>query len=192
MLLDKLMANADGIEALAKARAGLRDERWGREYAEAIGQSAVYGSDWPMDQLAAFACTHAMINGGSAAFVGVQTLGAPRQDSEREANAAALASLPHPFIASVWMHQHNADNDGMVTWSEPIKVQAATGRIEQRENGSTAPIPVQFEIPPGRVPLEIGFTKPSATWAHIAGEGGVARWPYGHSRLHIFVNLCPI
>jgi hypothetical protein len=41
ILLDKLMSDADGISALHLARTGLREDRWGREYADAIGQEHV-------------------------------------------------------------------------------------------------------------------------------------------------------
>jgi hypothetical protein len=191
ILLDKLMSDADGISALHLARTGLREDRWGREYAEAIGQSSRYGAGWPMEQLAAFTMTHALIYGGQAGLVLMQTSGEPQPDREREANAAALAVLPRPFSATVDMRQNNERGDGVLRWSEPVTVQMATGLIDRREDGSTCPLLLHFRIPPGRAPLEIGSTLPSTTFMHLSMDGGVARWPYGYSRIHLFVNLGP-
>ena len=161
ILLDNLMSDADGMNALHLARTGLQEDRWGREYAEAIGQSSRYGTAWPMEQLAAFTMTHALIYGGQAGLVQLQTSGEPQPDREREANAVTLAVLPRPFSATVDKHQNNERGDGMLRWSEPVTVQMPTGLIDRREDGSTCPLLLHFRIPPGRAPLEIGSTLPA-------------------------------
>jgi len=191
ILLENLASDADGFSTLHLARTGLREERWGKEYAEAIGQSSMYGTEWPMEQLAAFAYVHALIYGGHVATIGIATAGTPRPDREREANAATLARLPHPFSADVDAHQHNDPGDGTLRWDCPIRVHAATGLIDRRGDGSTSPIGLQFQIPPGWVPLEIGSTMPSRTFAHLNLGTGVARWPYGHSRIRLLVCVGP-
>lgn len=190
-MLDDMMAEPECLQVMHSVHQGLRKARWSNEYVDSIGQLGVRSrSSWPMEQVAAFATVHAMITSGRVAMVPVSTDGAPHPDKEREKNAAALSSLPHPFTASVSMTQNNADCDGHVSWSEPIEVSAATGIIGQEADGTTRPLSLHFMIPPGDAPLEIGSSHPSRTWMHLAiDSGAVARWPYGHSCLRLFVNL---
>lgn len=140
-------------------------------------------------QVAAFAAVHSLIDSGKVAVVEVDTGSPPGADKEREANAAALADLPHPFTCSVDMSQHNAAGDGMITWTEPIRVTLATGLIERLPDGSAGPVALYSVVPPGRAPLEIGSSHPSRTWLHLREDGAVARWPYGHSCVRLFLNL---
>ena len=66
----------------------------------------------------------------------------------------------------------------------------ATGLIARHADGTTHPLPIRFTIPPGSAILEIGSTLPSRTWAHLIDRGGsLARWPYGHKRIRLMVNL---
>ena len=116
----------------------------------------------------------------------------PEADAEREANAAALADLPHPFRASVDLRQNKRPGDGTLYWDEPIRVSAATGLIERTEDGETFSLPLRMMIPPSHAVLEIGSTLASRTWTHLEmGWGSVARWPYGESFLYLFLNLGP-
>lgn len=180
------------MDALRKARVGLQNDQWGRDYTEAIGQSARHEAElWPMDQLAAFTMVHALIYGGAVAMVRIGTAGPPFRDKEREANATALSVLPRPFSATVDLDQANDPGDGTLTWDEPIQVEQATGLIDKHPDGSTAPIVVRYKIQPGSMPLEIGSTLPSRTYEHLAWGSGVARWPYGHSVIHLFISPGP-
>lgn len=186
------MADPDGPQTMHGYYLALQEGRWDKEYVDSIGQMHRVASSvsWPMEQVAAFADIHAMIGSGLVAVVPVSTAGPPHRDSARQANADALADLPHPFTASVDMDQHNGDFDGMVRWSEPIEVSLATGLSERQPDGYMQPISAHYMIPPGAAPLEIGSSAPSRTWMHLVGEGGtVARWPYGHSCFRLFVNL---
>lgn len=189
--LDRMMSEPAGVKAVHSVHQGLRTGRWSKEYVDSIGQHGVRSAtSWPMEQVAAFAEIHAMITSGLVAMVPVSTGAPPRRDVDREANAAALANLPHPFTASVNMDQQCGDFDGTVEWSEPIGVSLATRLIECEPGGVTRPISVHYMIPPGDAPLEIGSSLPSRTLMHLAMEGGsVARWPYGQSRFRLFVNL---
>lgn len=189
--LEKLMRTEDGRLALAMAREGLNEGRWHDEYLSAIGQQSLTSPrSWPMEQVACFAEVHALIFGGDATELLIGVGETPRPDADREGNAAALARLPHPFRAHVDMEQNNASQDGTLCWEGPIRVGLCTGLIARHADGTTHPLPVFFTIPAGMAPLEIGSTKPSRTLAHlIDGEGSVARWPYGSSRIRLIVNL---
>jgi len=193
MALERFLEHPEGPEVLRLARRGLREGSWCDEYVAAIGQHALMRPpSWPEEQVAAFAQVHALIMGGSVAEVLVATRGTPRRDRDREGNAELLAGLPRPFTAQVDMTQHNADADGIVSWSEPIRVSLSTGLIERFPDGTTHPLPVRFLIPPGSAVLEIGSSLPSRTWTHLVDRGGsVARWPYGYSRFRLLVNLDP-
>jgi hypothetical protein len=190
-MLDRMMTDPRGMQALHSTHQGLRAGRWSKEYMDAIGQCGVRArTSWPMEQVAAFAQVHSMVTRGLVVMVPVGTGGKPGKDDQREANAAALAHLPHPFTAKVDMNQNCGDGDGMVYWSEPIEVSMATGLIEREPDGTTRPVSLHHFIPPGRATLEIGSSLPSRTWMHLTLEGGaVARWPYGHSCFRLLVNL---
>jgi hypothetical protein len=192
MILESLLSDTDGLEALRLAQQGLQEDKWGDEYTAAVGQYGMLpSSSWPIEQVAAFAKAHSMIYGGSVAETIVSTRGTPLRDSEREGNAAILADLPQPFSAEVNMRQNNAEGDGILTWDKPARVSLATGLIDRRPDGSTSPLLVTFTIPPGSAVLEIGSSLPSRTLAHLTETGKVARWPYGYSRIRLFVNLDP-
>jgi hypothetical protein len=187
-MLDDTMATPEGAAALHLVSQGLRNGDWddGLGYVDAIGQLGNRShSSWPMEQIAAFAAVHGMIHTGAVAMVPVATRGTPRPDKDREANAGALSSLPHPFTAAVDMDQRTAECDGMVYWSEPIEVSVATEIIEDDR-----PLSLHYMLPPGSAPLEIGSSQPSRTWLHLVLDGGaVARWPYGHSCFRLLINL---
>jgi hypothetical protein len=188
MMLDQMMADPDGPETLRLAYNGIREKRWGADYIDALGQNP-RGNGWPMEQVAVFTRLHAMTYSGLIATVTVSTRRPPRADRDREGNAALLADLPHPFTACADMHQSNEGGDGLVEWSEPIRMSVATGLIDRDPDGSTRPLPLRFMMPPGSAVLEIGQSLASRTWSHLVMDGGrVARWPYGHPRLWLFIN----
>ncbi len=155
---------------------------------DSIGQNPWDG--WPMEQVAVFIKIQVMIHTGLVAMVPLSTPRPPLADRERAGNAEALASLPHPFTASVDMYQSNEAGDGLLSWSEPIEASLSTGIIGRDSDGRTRPVPVHFMIPPGSAPLEIGSSLASRTWTHLVMDSGrVARWPYGHSRIRLLVNF---
>jgi hypothetical protein len=188
MILDRLMADPAGPETLRLTREGIRDGRWGDDHTDAIGQGPY--SSWPMEQLAMFAIVHNMIYGGEVATVRIGTTGQPQPDKMRAENARTLSRLPRPFTALVDMGQHNSEGGGILRWDEPITVSLCTGLIDRGPDGSTRPLSVSYEIPPGSAVLEIGQSLASRTWAHLAMDSGkVARWAYGHSLIYLLVNL---
>ena len=176
-LLQRWQAVPEGRDALAAIMDGLAEKRWSRPYMRAIGavfRAPSSSRGWPLEQVAAFGELHARICKGlvGRALIGVE--GRPGRDADREGNAVKLADLPPPFRAAVNPDQNLADQDGFLSWSTPIEVEAGS---------------VCVTVPPGRVPLEIGSTKPSRTLLHVAMDHGVARWPYASEDIHLFVNL---
>jgi hypothetical protein len=72
-----------------------------------------------------------------------------------------------------------SDGDGCFVWREPMKLgQVLTeGSVKERV----------FER--GRLPLEVGSTKPTATYRHLLLDGGVARWAYGSTKVWVFKSI---
>jgi hypothetical protein len=187
MMLDQMMADPDGPETLRLAYNGIREKRWGADYVDALGQNPM--GSWPMEQVAVFSRLHAMVYSGLVATVTVSTRRPPQPDRDREGNAARLAGLPHPFTAEVDMGQSNDGGDGIVRWSEPIRVSYTTGLIDRDPDGTTHPLTLSATIPAGSAMLEIGQSLASRTWQHLVMDTGkVARWPYRHPRFWLFIN----
>lgn len=115
-----------------------------------------------------------------AALIRVKVGAEPGADRCREQNAAALADLRHPFVAHLDMHQNNAEDDGTLEWTEPI-------RVKLYPNGSGANEYVM--VPPASIPLEVGSSAPSKAFMHLAQYGAVARWPYGEEHLYVLTGV---
>lgn len=191
-ILDDFMGDADGARAFQVYVAGIRGDRWPDDYREAIHQQHARAPRWPMEQIAAFAHMHSDLMSGFVAQVQLTTFGAtPEADAERLANAKALNELPRPFIAEVDLAQNGADQDGVLRWVEPIQMELSTGTAFYSPDRKAAPVVKVITVPPGSVPLEIGTTKASNTLFHCRLDRGVARWPYGHDRIRLFVNVGP-
>ena len=192
-VLDRLIETPEGMRVMHDTHQCLRDGRWSGRYIDSIGQhGSATRSDWPMPQVAAFARVHGLIAAGAVAMVSVDTDGPPEPDKRREANARTLSGLPHPFVAKVDIGQTNSTRgDGVLRWTEPIRVSVATGLIETAEGTEwSGPISLHYHgLPPGEAPLEVGSSLPSRTLLHLIEDGKVARWPYGHSELRLFINL---
>jgi hypothetical protein len=189
-MFDNLMSTPEGALFYQQVYAGLRDGRWSEEYMDAIGQhNRRPPASWPQDQVAVFGFIHASVASGEIAMVPVPTSERPSHDADRQGNAAALASLPHPFKAEVFMNQNGADADGTITWTEPIEATVCSGLAERDGLGFKMPVPLLVTVPPGQAPLEIGSSLPSRTWWHLQQDWAVARWPYGHDRLRLFLRI---
>ena len=107
----------------------------------------------------------------------VVPLGAePGPDREVGANQEALCRLPAPFSAAC--HSGPGDDDGWLEWDALIQVVHPMSDDQRLE----------LEFPPSGVPLEIGHTDPDTTVWHLHQQGGLARWPYGHSHLTLLLS----
>lgn len=95
----------------------------------------------------------------------------PSNDRNREHNNGAMASLPSPF-SGVFVGG-TGDDDGCISWNEPL----------------TAGEAFPEAIPPGSLPLEVGYTAAWTTLRHWFYGFGVARWPYGSERLYLLIRV---
>jgi len=187
------LKDADGLKALSVFAKRFEEGSWDQRYLDCIGQYDPRAEGWKSRaEMTAMMLVHHHLMQGYVAEVELTTYGkTPRLDRSRQANAEALMELPRPFIASVDMEQSGAPEDGTLRWAEPIRVQVSTAVPYIAPGRRPAPVYVVRELPPGKVPLEIGTTDASTTMWHFRFDGGVARWPYGHDRIRLWVDVRP-
>jgi hypothetical protein len=184
----------EGAAALRDYQDGLKAGRWPASYVAAIGQDPHDNPGrWPLAQIYAFMRVHAMLMDGEIAQVQISTDGGPVADENRTENQRRLDDLLGPFVATVNPNQGtDSDGDGHLEWDEPIQVEQSMGvPYIDLATGDEAPLLKVATTPPGRVPLEIGTTFPSKTFEHLTRFKGLARWPYGSDRIHLFVRMRP-
>lgn len=100
----------------------------------------------------------------------------PGRDREQAGNQQKLDRLSSPY--SAWCASGN--DDGRLEWRHPIQIS------HEMDGGE----PLVVVYPPSGVPLEIGHTEPETTVQHLARDGGVARWPYGHVLITLLLSTC--
>lgn len=199
--LKRIIRDVDATATLAEVqdRISSPDDPRGLEqwYIDAIGQVHMsLPRQWPMEQVAALARVHAGLVAGVFAMIrvgGLSLEGGPGRDADRERNASRLSELYGPFRADVDLEQNQADEDGTLSWHEPIRVDRASGVsfLAPCSRAGMKPITFPVTVDPWSVPLEIGSSPPSRTMLHLVEDGAVARWPYGADWLTLFVNLEP-
>lgn len=110
-------------------------------------------------------------------------------DADRQGNAERLQGVPAPFRAHLDMSQNGADCDGMLSWDRPVNLWRALGVRVVHEDGLYGSLHAPFEVRPWRVPLEVGYTLPSRTAAHLMLEGAVARWACEDDEICLLLDL---
>lgn len=143
-------------------------------------QDVIFQHHWrtkiTLDVAYAFTIIHEAIFNGDVVFVRIPVGTVPSSDSSTERNNGALQKISAPFKAR--FSGGPGDQDGSLSWSAPIDaVSAATPKLDT------------VVVPPGSAPLEVGTTKASRTWLHLAQERCLARWPYGLDRIVLLVVL---
>jgi len=133
-----------------------------------------------MEEAYAFMQCHGLLLSGDVLAAEVVVGFPPVADCETDAHNRALAGLPGPFYGKFWGGKD--DEDGYIAWDEPVWLQKTVGHADGSQDATLV------EIPPGRVPLEIGTTLGSRSLAHLQGDRGLARWPYGSDSLWVFWN----
>lgn len=176
-LMDQMLYSPSAAQVLAETRQGLRSGRIDAAYRDRIGQTQHRAAYWPPEQAAAFLRVHTGLMSGEFAMTLLEVGEVPAGDADRIVNAERLARLHPAFIARPDAEQCNAERDGEMCWTAPIRAQRSTGRASS-EGVAPGPEVTVHEVPPGCVPLEIGLTFPSRTLLHLLKHGGVARWPY--------------
>lgn len=191
-LSDMLFDSEDAAE-FARVRVDLGSgDRFPGPFVDTIGQIfRIPRKDWPLNQVAAFVSVVTSLHYGTYGHVRIGRVAPPMPDRCRAENSAAVADLPAPFRAVVDIDQNGADQDGYLAWDEPIMIERAVDAslLSSCPHGYAERLSILDYIAPGRVPLEIGYTMPSRTLAHLTVDGGVARWPYDADVITLFVDL---
>lgn len=172
---------------LRETRDALRAGAYG-PLAEALGQSSeVRGGATQYDAWAFGQLWH-QLHTAKVFAVTVDVGAEPGPDVDRAGNQQRLtAGLPPAFTAEVSMRAIDADGDGTLAWSRPVRVHA----VGCREKECAATLPASVVLAPGSAQLEIGTTSFARTDYHLRQERSVARWPYGSRLLYLFWRVKP-
>jgi hypothetical protein len=176
---ERLLSQEGGGRLIATVQQGMREGRWDPNYQAALGQPH-YG--WTPGELYQFALLHTATHLDDLARVRIEVGTDPYRDACREENAAALADIAEPFVASLDMHQKTAEGDGKLWWTEEITLSVTEGGVD-----TEATIPACRN--PVGVTLEVGSCNASTVRWHLAQHGAVARWPYGSEEIWLFYGL---
>jgi hypothetical protein len=198
--LESLLKAEDGDKCLEISRRWLQElkKQGYQDYLDCIGQYFWRGPrDTDPAQLTACFTVHArLIAPYVTAEKAIETSGKPLPDARRRGNDAILADLPEPFIAEVPQRQGDSSRgDGILRWTRPIRTLVSTDIpliVEHRPETcreKSLVLDMMRTLSPGRVPLEIGYTKASKTLYHLLCSGGVARWPYGQEEIRLWITL---
>jgi hypothetical protein len=113
--------------------------------------------------------------------VPIVRIGAAGPDRDCDGNRQQLLAALDPgvFAVDVWSSVGGVDDDGRVSWSHalPVALEAEDGADEL------------CELQQFSAPLEIGYTLPSRTLAHLVYNGAVWRWPYGAQELWLMAAI---
>lgn len=147
------------------------------DHLDAVVQKWRYPFD--MYDAYAFQIVHGWLCDGKVCMVQISVDGTPSNDKDIEHQNRILSKIRRPFRAKFWGGL--ADSDGEFSWDETIGVTQFpfVTMPELRED---------LQIGPRTVPLEVGYTLASRTALHLWEDGAVARWPYGHDRITLFVT----
>lgn len=104
---------------------------------------------------------------------------APGGDDDIEGNNRKLSTLHRVGIIARFdpmVGYASAEGDGYFAWTRPITLGQVLldGKVKE------------VKLPADRLPLEVGYTRPTATYRHLLVDGGVARWAYGSTKMWVF------
>lgn len=132
----------------------------------------------------AFSKIHSLLCEGKVAHCQIHVGSGPGKDKDIEGNNRLLQNLPEPFTACFQPQAGSGDNDdGYVEWESAVEMVKMVLNADGTETASSVIVPVQ------RVPLEVGTTAASRTIHHLNQNGALARWPYGHEWLLVWVKV---
>lgn len=187
-LLNDYLAEPGGEELISKAKAWLYGDT-PEQFVSLIGQTQRSARYWPLHQVAAFAYVVSQLASGQFAKRRIKVGRTPGPDADRVGNATSLLGLDQPFRADLDMTQNGADSDGQLSWDQSVTLWRATNVPIYGAHVMHGTIHAPFDVLPHSVPLEVGYTQPSRTLAHLLVEGAVARWPYEDDEICLLVNL---
>ncbi|MFJ3083006.1 hypothetical protein ACIPJG_25075 [Streptomyces halstedii] len=192
VLLRERQADPDSASMLAKMSASLYEGAYNRQLIGWVGQTQRDPAYWPPHQVAALMDVLDGLAYGRIVRRRVPIGASPGPDADRQGNAAKLNAVSPPFRVKLDMSQNGADCDGTLSWDEPVNLWRALGVRVVHEKGLHGSLHAPFEVRPWRVPLEVGYTLPSRTAAHLMMEGAVARWAYDDNEICLLLDLSRI
>jgi hypothetical protein len=178
-----------GGTAMVDTMERLQNGHWPEWYVETICQpwKTNPGHTWPMEQVYAFMVIDDWIQRGALAVVDIEVGEEPHRDSDRRGNQAALDGLDVRYTATVDQTQHCADSDGTFAWNDRLSVSVRVEPGEWSKSSDSAWLDAVV-TKADEAPLEIGSTTASATAFHLAETRALARWPYGHRSIRLFLD----
>jgi hypothetical protein len=149
---------------------GLQHARWPRSYVDVFFQRTAQDV-LSFDYAYVFGLVHCGICDGSIVRAQIDKGCVPFPDRCISENNQVLNRDGSIFRGS--FAGGTDDADGYFEWVEKIY-------FDKNSN-----VRSQVEVPPDRVPLEVGITKPSRTLLHLVQERAIARWPYGSESIFV-------
>lgn len=170
-LVQKLEEDPRWAEIICDGFVKLKCGFWSPDYVAVIMDR--WGGSTTFGDVYCFLQVHAMLSSGRVLRTGIEVGAGPYSDRFRAENNRLLANLPRPFSGKFLGGQ--GDSDGSIKWSKPIEADGILHDGEVRE----------AMIPPGRAPLEVGYTTAETTLRHLRMSGSLARWPYDAHQITI-------
>jgi hypothetical protein len=189
VLLERLQDDPASASMLSNMSASLREGAYNRELIAWVGQTQRDPAYWPPHQVASLTHIFDGLAYGRIVRRRIPVGGTPGPDADRHGNAARLRDLSAPSHARLDMSQNGADCGGTLSWDRPVYLWRALGVRMLHEDGLYGSLHAPFEVRPWRVPLEVGYTLPSRTAAHLMLEGAVARWAYEDDEICLLLDL---
>lgn len=183
-LVDDNMCDVEYATLISKYLLGLRTGKYQKLLVDSVfqknnssgGRANIYDAHAFMD-------VHSRIMNGQLATCSIPVGCGPLEDADVTGNNEILKQLPDGLAAEFNPGRGGgANDDGVFKW--PFELGAWSSQI--RDEGKTHDN-LKFWFKPGRVPLEIGTTAGSRTFAHLLRGGGLCRWPYGSDSLFLIL-----
>lgn len=174
MVEELLYNDPKATQILVEITKNLRDGSYGQDYVDAIFQK--YRSTYDVYDALKFGQIHQDIMSGRILTVTIELGSCPHKDYEAEKNQMALMGVEKSGPFSATFTGGLGDNDGFLSWSEPIYMVRLSDNKE-------------ILIKPGRAPLEVGYTNVETTFNHLQSELWLARWPYHSENITLLANI---
>lgn len=191
-LLEDVLAEPAWAADLARMKESLRSGTYNQQLLALVGQTQREPAYWSDAQVAAAIDVLEGLAHGRLVRRRIQVGASPSADADRTGNADRLLAVPSPFLAELDMDQNGADSDGALIWDAPVTLWRALGFRVLGQQGLYGSLHAPFTAQPGRAPLEVGYTLPSRTMAHLMVEGQVGRWAYGDDEICLLIDLTRI
>ena len=156
--------------------------KWPKWLVDSIFQNSRFHNTDPVDSLV-FLKTYTRILDGLISVFSIPVSSTPYPDKFIVENDSVLKTMPHPFLGEFWGGLD--DFDGYIEWSKPIH-----STVTVKKEFSTEPShEIQWAlIPEKHVELEVGTNSSVKFDLALNLYGGIARWPYGHKCIYVFLS----